>query len=69
MTSISDIHDGLDHHDRIYLDKLRLAIDILLEVAEEPGILNDVLQSELFLARDKVQHALLRIDASGASPA
>ncbi|MCL2586491.1 MAG: hypothetical protein FWE35_29025 [Streptosporangiales bacterium] len=67
MTSTSGIHDGLDQHDRIYLDKLRLAIDALLDAAEEPGFLNDVLQAELFLARDKVQWALLRPETAVGS--
>lgn len=54
-------HDGLAGHDRIYLEKLRLATQVLLSAAEEePGLLNDVIESELGFVRDKAEHALLR---------
>lgn len=45
--------------DRIYLGKLKLAVDVLLRASEETDLVNDALESELVLAREKVEHALL----------
>ena len=59
MTGTNDLHDELEEHDRIYLDKLRLATEVILQAGEDPGTLNDVLQTELFLFLDRVQRALL----------
>lgn len=51
--------DELSRHDRLYLDKLRLAAEVLLEASEEPGSLPDPLVAELFLFKDRIEHALL----------
>lgn len=51
--------DGLAGHDRVYLERLRLATDILLSAAEEHGFLNDIIESELVLVREKLECALL----------
>lgn len=53
------MNDEFDQKDRVYLEKLRLAIDILLRVGEDPGAMSEVLTSELFLYRDTVEKALL----------
>jgi hypothetical protein len=45
--------------DRLYLEKLRLATAILLRVGEDPDALPNTLESELFIFRDRVEHALL----------
>jgi hypothetical protein len=45
--------------DRIYLENLRLATAIILRVGEDPGALPNTLESELFIFRDRVDHALL----------
>lgn len=53
--------DGLDaHDDRVYLDKLRLAAEVLIRAGEETEEVNDVLESELVLFREQVEAALLR---------
>jgi len=58
---MTDTHDGLAGHDRIFLEKIRLATQVLLSAAEEePGLLNAVIESELGLVRDKIDLALLR---------
>lgn len=51
--------DGLAGHNRVYLERLRLATEVLLSAAEEPGFLNDIIESELVLVREKVECALL----------
>jgi hypothetical protein len=60
------VNDEIDTRDRIYLEKLRLATDVLLQAGEEKDVLNDLMQTELFLLRDRVERALLLPeDASG----
>lgn len=59
MTAATGRRDELEEHDRLYLDKLRLAIEVILGAGEDPDTLNDVLQTELFLLLDRVQRALL----------
>lgn len=56
--------DQLDGHDRVYLEKLRLAADVILELGEE-NLINDILATELHLFRDRVDRALL-LPASAA---
>lgn len=51
--------DGLKAHDHLYLDKMKLAVDVLLRAGEETTMVNDALQSELFLLRDDLDRALL----------
>ena len=58
------IRDELDENDRIYLEKLRLATNVLLQVGEDQGVLNDVIQTELFIFRDRVERALLLPEAA-----
>lgn len=45
--------------DRVYLEKLRLAVEVILRVGEDPDMLPATLESELFLFRDRVDRALL----------
>jgi hypothetical protein len=58
-TTSPRVSGGLPDFDRIYLEKLRLATDILLRVGEDPDGLPNSLESELFLFRDRCEHALL----------
>ncbi|MBO0822217.1 MAG: hypothetical protein J2P26_15380 [Nocardiopsaceae bacterium] len=51
-------HDNMEHYDRIYLEKLRLATEVILRAAEEDGI-PDSLESELHIFRDRVERLLL----------
>jgi hypothetical protein len=51
--------DGFDGHDRIYLENLRLAAEVILREGEDPGGLPNTLESELFIFRDRVEHSLL----------
>lgn len=53
------VHDELEIHDRIYLERLRLAIGVLLQVGEDPGALPNTCEVELFLLRERVERALL----------
>jgi len=59
MAISSDIHDGLEGHEHLYLDKLRLSVTVLLEASEEPGSMSDALVSELFAYKDRLDRALL----------
>jgi len=59
MTGNATPSDELDPYDRIYLEKLQLATNVILRLGEDPGVLPDTLQIELFLFRDRVEHALL----------
>lgn len=68
MTTNSDHHDVLEEIDSVYLGKLRLAIDILLRVGKDPGALPNVLESELFLYRDRCERALLLAGESSPIP-
>lgn len=61
MTDTTTPTDELEHRDRVYLEKLRLAIDVILRVGEDPGGLPNVLESELFLYRDRCDRALLSL--------
>jgi hypothetical protein len=50
----------LASHDRLHLERLKLATDVLLS---EPDAIPDPLEVELTLFRDLVEHALLSQDA------
>lgn len=51
--------DSFAKHDRVFLEKLRLATTTLLDLAEDPGTINNALESELTLFLDRVDRALL----------
>lgn len=53
------IHDDLENQDRIYLEKLRLATDVILKLGEDSAI-SDGLESELWIFRDRVERVLLQ---------
>lgn len=53
------IHDEFETYDRIYLEKLHLATNAILQVGEDEGMLTDIFQTELFLFRDRVERAML----------
>lgn len=59
MTDVTASGDHLNGRDRIYLEKLRLAVEVLLREAEDPGGIPDTLESELYIFRDRVDHTLL----------
>lgn len=60
-------HDGLADHDRVYLEKLRLATGVILELVEDAAI-PDTLATELYIFRDRVDRALLLPDAAAGDP-
>lgn len=66
--SETTVPDQFETYDRVYLEKLRLATGVLLEAGEDPGIVNDIFQTELFLFRDRVDRALLLPATSGDAP-
>lgn len=53
------VHDDLENHDRIYLEKLRLAADVILRLGEDSAI-PDALEAELWIFRDRVERVLLQ---------
>lgn len=55
------VTDELEFNDRIFLEKLRFATDIILRLGEDPEMLPGPLESELFLFRDRVDRAILLI--------
>ncbi|MCL2584251.1 MAG: hypothetical protein FWE35_17540 [Streptosporangiales bacterium] len=57
------MNDKLDACDRVYLDKLRLAAEVLIRGGEEAEV-NSALESELVLLRDRLERALLRSPAA-----
>lgn len=57
--------DTLENRDHLYLEKLKLAVGVLLELGEDDTI-GDVLESELWAFRDRVDRALLMLPQSPA---
>lgn len=57
--STPDVHDELEVHDRIFLEKLRLASDVILSLGDDAGMLPDTFQTELYIFRDRVERSLL----------
>jgi hypothetical protein len=55
------VRDELEVRDRVYLEKLRVATSVILDLGEDPGVLPDTFQTELFLFRDRVERSLLMI--------
>lgn len=58
MTGRTITRDGLEDHDRVYLEKLRLAAGVILELGED-SMISDILATELYIFRDRVDRALL----------
>lgn len=56
------VHDGLENNDRVFLEKLRLAADVILQLGEDPEVLPNPLQSELFLFKERVERVLLALE-------
>lgn len=54
---------GLEPYERIRLEKLRLATEVILELAGD-NILPAPLESELYIFRDRVHSALLLPDSA-----
>lgn len=59
------VHDDFEDHDRIYLEKLQLAEDIL-QLGEDSIILGS-LETELWIFRDRGERALLQSPESLAT--
>jgi hypothetical protein len=57
---------GLLPFERTYLERLRLAAEVILELAEDNAI-SDGLQAELHGFKDQVEHALLQPDRPGTA--
>lgn len=51
-------HDALYHFERVHLEKLRLACEILIELGDD-GVTPDPLETELRIFKDRVECALL----------
>jgi hypothetical protein len=61
-------NDGLSDMDRVFLEKLRLAANVILELGEDPDVLPSPLEVELNLFKDRVERVLLMPGTSGNSP-
>jgi len=46
-------------YDRVYLEKVRLAIQILLDLPADSDLLNSALETDLHLLKDRIELALL----------
>lgn len=53
------MRDDLETLDRVFLEKLGLAVKIILDVGKDPGGLPASLESELFVFKDRVDRAIL----------
>jgi hypothetical protein len=54
--------------ERTYLEKLRLAADVILNAAPDGSLVSDPLEVELGMFKDRVEFALLLPTAQGALP-
>jgi len=52
------MHHVLADHERISLERLKLAADVILAEADSPAV-TDALEAELAIFRDHIEHALL----------
>lgn len=50
---------ALDDHDHVFLERLHLAVSVILELGEDDALLNSALETDLVLLKDKVERALL----------
>ncbi|MCL2585711.1 MAG: hypothetical protein FWE35_25035 [Streptosporangiales bacterium] len=50
----------LENKERVYLEKLKLATQVLLELGEDDGLTSS-LESELWVFQDSVDRALLQL--------
>jgi len=66
MTAIA--HDDLEDYDRIYLEKLRLAADVILQLGKDQEAIPVTLEVELWTFRDRVERALLMVPAPYRHP-
>jgi hypothetical protein len=64
MTDTIAAHNEFEDHDRVYLERQRLAASIILELVED-AMIPDTLATELYIFRDRVDRALL---LPGAAP-
>lgn len=70
MATVIVPNDKLDDLDRVFLEKLRLAATAILDLGKDDGVINNALESELHLFRDRVDRALLLPSGTGdGSPA
>jgi hypothetical protein len=51
--------DELEGYDRVSLQKLLLAVDIILRLGEESDIVANALESDLWVLKDRAERALL----------
>lgn len=63
---VATVHNELEGHGRIYLEKLRLAADVILQLGDDPGAIPDSLETELWIFRDRIEHDLLQLPRAGA---
>jgi hypothetical protein len=54
-------HHALADYERVSLERLKLAADVILAEADSP-VVTDALEAELAIFRDHIEHALLRPD-------
>lgn len=54
------VRDDLADHDRVFLEKLRLAAETILRLGED-GAIPSGLEAELWVFRDRVERVLLQL--------
>lgn len=56
---MTEMHDSLEELDRVFLEKLLLASDVILRLGEDPGTLANAFEADLWLFRDRIERAML----------
>lgn len=69
MTDTTVLRDAIDDFDRVYLERLHLAATAILRLAEDDGVINDILFTELDAFRERIERALLLPPSPRASAA
>jgi len=56
---MSESRDELEGYDQVHLEKVVLAVDILLRLAEESDAVPNAFEGDLWSLKDRVERALL----------
>lgn len=62
---MTEMHDTLEDFDRVFLEKLLLATDVILRLGEDLGALPDAFETDLWLLRDRIERATLLLPGTG----
>lgn len=56
---MTESRDELEGYDRVYLERLLLATDVILRLGPESDVLSSACESDLWLLRDRIERVLL----------